>query len=119
MNGPTAGYESNVSNANYMAYLFATLPNVSKVGTYIGSVGATQTINAGFTSSARFILIKRIDQPGEWYMWDTARGINAGSNEPHIALSGTSGEGSADSIDPDSTGFVVKQNGTTNINVSG
>lgn len=107
----------NAATDNYIAYLFATLPGVSKVGSYTGN-GSSQTINCGFTSGARFVLIKRTDSTGDWYVWDTARGIVAG-NDPHVSLNTTAAEVTTnDSIDPDSSGFIVNQLAATNINVS-
>jgi hypothetical protein len=107
----------NASSNNYIAYLFATLSGVSKVGSYTGN-GSSQTIDCGFTSGARFILIKRTDSTGDWYVWDTERGIVAG-NDPHLSLNTTAAEvTSDDSIDPDNSGFIVNQVGATNINVS-
>ena len=104
-------------SATYIAYLFDTLPGVSKVGSYTGN-GTSQTINCGFTSGARFILIKRTDSTGDWYVWDTARGIVTG-NDPHLSLNTTAAEVTTDdSIDPDSSGFIVNQVAATNINVS-
>ena len=102
---------------NYVAYLFATLAGISKVGSYTGN-GSTQTINCGFAAGARFILIKRTDAAGDWYVWDTARGI-AAANDPHLSLNSTAAEVTTDdSIDPASTGFVVNQVAATNINVT-
>ena len=99
------------------AYLFATLPGISKVGSYTGN-GSSQTINCGFSSGARFILIKRTDSTGDWYVWDTARGIVAG-NDPHFNLNQIYAEiTSNDSIDPANSGFIVNQVSATNINVS-
>ena len=107
----------NGLNETYIAYLFATLPGVSKVGSYTGN-GSSQTIDCGFTSGARFILIKRTDSTGDWYVWDTERGIVAG-NDPHLSLNTTAAEvTSDDSIDPDNSGFIVNQVSATNINVS-
>ena len=106
----------NASGSTYIAYLFATLAGVSKISSYTGN-GSSQTINAGFTSGARFILIKRTDSTGDWYVWDTARGIVAG-NDPHLSLNTTAAEVSDDSIDPDNSGFIVNQVAATNINVS-
>lgn len=108
----------------YVAYLFATLPGISKVGSYIGnggsagSNGTSQTINCGFTTGARFILIKRADAVGDWYIWDTTRGIGTG-NDPHLSLNTIAAEVSDDSIDPDNSGFIVNQISATNINVTG
>ena len=108
---------ANTSAATFVAYLFATVAGVSKVGSYTGT-GTTQTINCGFTSGARFVLIKRTDSTGDWYVWDSARGIVAG-NDPHISLNTTAAEVTTDdSVDTDSTGFVVNQVAATNINVA-
>jgi hypothetical protein len=94
-------YRTNWTGVEYIAYLFATLPGVSKVGSYTGN-GSSQTIDCGFTSGARFILIKRTDSTGDWYVWDTARGIVTG-NDPFLELNTTDAEvTSDDSIDPDS-----------------
>ena len=101
----------------FVAYLFATLPGISKVGSYTGN-GSSQTINCGFTTGARFILIKRTDSTGDWYVWDTARGIVAG-NDPHLSLNTTAAEVTTnDSIDPNASGFIVNQVAATNINVN-
>lgn len=110
-------YSANVSGRTYIAYLFATLAGVSKVGSYTGN-GSSQTINCGFTGGARFVLIKRTDSTGDWYVWDTARGIVSG-NDPHLSLNTTAAEvTSDDTIDPDSSGFIVNQVSATNVNVS-
>jgi hypothetical protein len=107
----------NNSSSNYIAYLFASLPGISKVGSYTGN-GSNQTINCGFTTGARFILIKRTDSTGDWYVWDTARGIVTG-NDPHLSLNTTAAEVTTnDTIDPDSTGFIVNQVAATNVNVN-
>ena len=108
---------SNTSGGEYIAYLFATVAGVSKVGSYTGN-GSSQTINCGFTSGARFILIKRTDSTGDWYIWDTERGIVAG-NDPHLSLNTNASQVTTnDSIDPVSSGFAVNQVAATNVNVS-
>jgi hypothetical protein len=100
-----------------VSYLFATCAGVSKVFSYTGN-GSSQTINCGFTGGARFVLIKRTDSTGDWYVWDTARGIVAG-NDPYLRLNSTAAEVTTnDTIDTDSTGFVVNQVAATNVNVS-
>jgi len=107
----------NASSSTYISYLFATLAGVSKVGSYTGN-GTSQTIDCGFTSGARFILIKRADSTGDWYVWDTARGIVSG-NDPHLSLNTTAAQVTTnDTIDPDSSGFIVNQVAATNVNVS-
>jgi hypothetical protein len=111
------GVNTNENNTTYVAYLFATCAGVSKVGSYTGN-GTTQTINCGFTGGARFVLIKRTDSTGDWYVWDSARGIVAG-NDPHLSLNTTAAEVTTDdSVDTDNTGFVVNQLSATDINVT-
>ena len=107
----------NGSGATYVAYLFASAPGVSKVGSYTGN-GSSQTINCAFTTGARFVLIKRTDSTGDWYVWDSARGIVAG-NDPYLALNSTAAEVTTnDSVDTDNTGFIVNQVAASNINVN-
>ena len=114
---PRGGTTLNYSSNNIIAYLFATLPGISKVGAYTGN-GTTQTINCGFSTGARFILIKRTNSTGDWYVWDTARGIVA-ANDPHLSLNTTAAEVTTDdSVDPHASGFIVNQVAATNINVS-
>lgn len=102
---------------NYVAYLFASKAGISKVGSYTGN-GTSQTINAGFTTGARFVMIKRTDSTGDWYVWDTVRGLVAG-NDPHLSLNTTAAEVTTnDSLDPANAGFIVNQLAATNINVT-
>lgn len=111
------GQQTSANGENYVAYLFASLPGISKVGTYTGN-GTSQTINCGFTTGARMILIKRSDSTGDWYIWDHARGIVAG-NDPHLSVNVVTAEVTTDdSVDPDVSGFIVNQNATTNVNVT-
>ena len=115
--GTGNGEDTNATGKNYVAYLFATCAGVSKVFSYTGN-GSSQTINCGFTGGARFVLIKRTDSTGDWYVWDSARGIVSG-NDPHLSLNTTAAEVTTDdTIDTDSTGFVVNQVSATNVNVS-
>jgi hypothetical protein len=108
---------TNLSASTYVAHLFATCPGVSKVGSYTGN-GSSQTIGCGFTGGARFVLIKRTDSFGDWYVWDTVRGIVSG-NDPYLRLNSTAAQVTTnDSVDPASTGFIVNQLDATNINVT-
>jgi hypothetical protein len=113
---------TNASAGTYVAYLFATCAGVSKVGSYTGT-GALQTINCGFTSGARFVLIKLISSgtsgSGDWYVWDSARGISS-SNDPYLLLNSTSAEQTGTNfVDTTSVGFQVTAAGATDINASG
>jgi hypothetical protein len=107
----------NAASSTYVSYLFASVAGVSKVGSYTGN-GSSQTINCAFTTGARFVMIKRTDSTGDWYVWDSARGIVAG-NDPYLALNTTAAEVTTnDSVDTNNTGFVVNQVGASNINVT-
>jgi hypothetical protein len=109
---------TNGSGDNYVAYLFATLAGVSKVGSYTGT-GTTLQIDCGFTGGARFVMIKRTDSTGDWYVWDSARGIIAG-NDPYLLLNSTAAEvTSTDYIDPYSLGFEISSTAPAAINASG
>jgi hypothetical protein len=109
---------TNGSGVTYVAYLFATCAGVSKVTSFTGN-GSSQTINCGFTAGSRFVMIKRTDSTGDWYVWDSARGIVSG-NDPHLSLNSTAAEVTTDdTIDTDSTGFIVNQVSATNSNVNG
>jgi hypothetical protein len=109
--------DTNQNTSAFIAYLFATLAGTSKVGSYTGN-GASQAINCGFATGARFVLIKRTDSTGDWYIWDATRGIVAG-NDPHISANTATAEVTTDdSVDADSSGFIVNQLAATNINVN-
>jgi hypothetical protein len=108
----------NQSGNAYVAYLFATCPGVSKVGSYTGT-GTTQTINCGFAAGARFVLIKRTDSTGDWYVWDSARGIVAG-NDPYLLLNSNAAEvTNTDYVDTAATGFEISSTAPAAINASG
>ena len=114
------GGDSDVGGAGlpYVAYLFATCPGVSKVGSYTGT-GTTQAINCGFTAGARFVMIKRTDSTGDWYVWDSARGIVAG-NDPYLSMNTTASEvTSTDYIDTSAAGFEISSTAPAAINASG
>ena len=102
----------NGSGNTYVAYLFATCAGVSKVGSYTGN-GGTQTINCGFTGGARFVLIKRTDDSGDWYVYDTARGMVSGT-DPFLLLNTTDAEVNQNDVFTTTTGFqlVSAFNGT-------
>jgi len=114
-----ANSENNRSGTNYVAHLFATLAGVSKCGRYSGT-GTTQTINCGFTSGARMVLIKRTDSTGDWYIWNSARGIVSG-NDPYLLLNDVSNAEvtNTDYVDADSSGFQISSTAPAAINANG
>jgi hypothetical protein len=114
---------TNGSGQTYVAYLFATCAGVSKVGTYTGT-GTTLQIDCGFTSGARFVMIKRTTYPaagnnaGGWFVWDSARGIVSG-NDPYLLLNTNAAEVTdTDYVDTYSAGFEISSSAPIQINES-
>ena len=108
----------DTSGGTYVAYLFATCPGVSKVGSYTGN-GTTQAIACGFTGGARFVLIKRTDATGDWYVYDTARGMTV-LTDPYLLLNSTAAEtATLGSVTSTAGGFTVNASILAAINASG
>ena len=102
---------TNYSGRTYIAYLFASLDGVSKVFSVTKSSGSDASVNCGFSAGPRFVLLKRTDSTGDWYVWDSERGIVAG-NDPYLLLNSTAAEvTSTDYIDPTSNGFTIVNGG--------
>ena len=112
------GANTNASGNNIVAYLFATCAGVSKVGSYTGTA-TTKQVDCGFTGGARFVLIKRTDSTGDWYVWDSARGIVSG-NDPYLLLNSSAAEvTNTDYVDTYSAGFEISSTAPAAINASG
>ena len=109
----------NGNNETYVGYFFASLNGISKVGSYSGGSSASNIdIDCGFTSGARFVLIKRVDNytsSANWFIYDSARGIVSG-NDPYLKLNGGTEVTNTDYIDPLNAGFTVTSSGPSGIN---
>ena len=107
-----------INTLTYVTYLFATLAGVSKVGSYTGN-GTTQTIDCGFgAGGARFVLIKRTDASGDWYVYDTARGMTV-LTDPYYLINSTAAEvATLGSVTTVSTGFAVDNSIVAGINAA-
>ena len=105
----TVGNDTSVNRQSpltYIAYLFATVAGVSKVGSFTGA-GSDVTVDCGFSNGAKFVIIKDADASDDWYVYDTVRGIVAG-NDGYLELNTTNAENTgADYIDPHSSGFII------------
>ena len=99
----------NANNYTYVAHLFASVEGVSKVGTYTGTGDTgTNVIDCGFSAGARFVLIKQVSSNGNWYCFDTARGITDGNAGIYLQWNRTNAEVSNSgnvNIDPNASGF--------------
>ena len=114
----SAGTQVNGSGSTYVAYLFATVAGVSKVGSYTGT-GTTLQVDCGFTAGSRFVMIKRTDSTGDWYVWDSARGIVSG-NDPYLLLNSTAAEvTNTDYVDTANSGFEISSTAPAAINANG
>ncbi len=107
----TVGTDGDVNGSGvaYIAHLFATVAGVSKVGSFTQS-GATN-VACGFTGSTpALIILRRTDSTGDWYLFDSLRGIVAG-NDPYFILNDTTAPTTnADMVDPYSGGFATTSN---------
>lgn len=117
----------NSSSFSHIAYLFATAPGVSKVGSYTGDATSDRVIDCGFSNGARFVLIKDVDQSGtNWQVFDTARGLTSTKAEL-LRLNLTNAQipnGSPTQdyhnlIEPDSSGFKLNNTSALQVNASG
>ncbi len=93
------------TGATHIAYLFATTAGISKVGTYTGT-GSDLTVDCGFSNGARFVLIKRTDSTGHWYVMDSVQGITVG-NDPALQLNESNAQDTREWLKPDSSGFIA------------
>jgi hypothetical protein len=110
-------YVNDSATATYVAYLFATCAGVSKVGSYTGN-GTSQAIACGFTGGARFVLIKRTDATGDWYVYDTARGMTT-LTDPYLLLDTNAAESATlGSVTTTTGGFTVNASILAAINTS-
>jgi hypothetical protein len=65
------------------------------------------------------VLIRRTDAGGQWFIFDSERGIVSG-NDPFLRLNNTGNEETAyDIIDPISSGFSLTSNNDWETNISG
>jgi hypothetical protein len=110
----------NASGGTFVAYCFAPVAGYSSFGSYTGNGSADGPfVYTGHRS--RWILIKRTDSTGDWYLYDSARGdYNFNSNVLYPNLSNNEvGQGvGVVSIDMLSNGFKPRT-ATGALNASG
>jgi hypothetical protein len=108
----------NTSGGTYVAYLFATLAGVTKVGSYTGTA-ALQTISCGFTFGAKFVMIKRTDASGDWFVYDSIRGMTSGT-DPYFVMNTTAAEVTGTNyVETTSGGFQITAAAPAGLNASG
>jgi|DEB0MinimDraft_10_1074344.scaffolds.fasta_scaffold02227_4 hypothetical protein len=110
--------DNNINACKYINYLFASVPGLSKVGSYQGNDG-TQAIDCGFSNGAQFVILKNITGIGDWIVVDSQRGITS-STDPFLEFNTTIQEQTDDCVSANSSGFnVIQSVFNTNINATG
>lgn len=109
-------------NNTFIAYCFAEIKGYSKFGKYTGNGSADGTfVYTGFKPA--FVLTKRTDSAGQWYLKDTKRSSSGGFNTvgTYLKPNSSDAEGtndSAEATDILSNGFK-QRNTEGNMNASG
>ena len=111
--------DTNSSSYSYIALLFASLDGISKVGTYSGS-SSDVTVDCGFTSGSRLVIIKRTNGSGEWFLYDSVRGLTTGI-DPYVRLNSNSAQAneSENWVENHNSGFKVNSTAPSDMNGSG
>ena len=105
----------NDNGEEYIAILFRSITGISKVGSYDGT-GSSLDITTGFRP--RFLILKRINDTGAWFVLDTTRGWSSGNDEFLLLNTTDAQDGNYNIGEPTSTGFQL--NGSdVNYNASG
>jgi len=109
---------TNGSSDDMIAYCFHSVEGFSKVGSYTGN-GSTDGPMVFTGGRVQWLMIKRADSTGNWYMWDDKRHPgNDVDNVLYADLSNAESVGSSYGVDFLSNGFKVRHSGT-DINASG
>ena len=64
--------ESNRNGQDQVAYCWSEVSGFSKFGSYSGSGSSGKAVTTGF--KPRYVLLKRTDSTGNWFIFDSARG---------------------------------------------
>ena len=86
--------------------LFASVDGISKCGSFSGS-SSNVTVTTGFTP--RFIIVKRREgSAGNWYVFDSLRGLGDSGNDGRLYLDSNVAQWSGgDWVNTSATGFVA------------
>lgn len=120
VNSPS-GYPTGFTNQNtitYVAYCFAEVAGYSKFGSYTGNGSADGPFTyTGFRP--RFVMIKRSDAAGNWYIFDTTRSTTNVISEYLFPNRSDAETTNANLIDIISNGFKLRSAVSGDWNASG
>jgi hypothetical protein len=107
----------NSSAGTFVAYCFAAVDGYSAFGSYTGN-GSTDGAFSYVGFRPRWVMIKRTDTTGNWFMYDTSRDTyNVTIQELYANLSNAEAAGTTD-LDILSNGFKLRAS-SAGINASG
>jgi len=102
---------TNKSGSSFIAYLFAEVEGFSKFGSYTGN-GSSDGPFVFTGMRSRFLMFKRTDSTGNWFIYDTARKTFNTMNEWLLAnTSDVENSSSTWEIDIISNGFKIRNDG--------
>lgn len=98
---------------NCIAYCFHSVDGYQKIGSY-QAVSGTLTVDVGFP--IRFLMVKALDNAGNWLMVDSARGGSSGQDRERL-FANNGGAGGADtSVDFTGNTFTITSGSVGNQN---
>jgi hypothetical protein len=99
-------YQTNQTGNTYVAYCFSEVAGFSKFGSYTGNGSADGPfVFCGFRP--RFVMFKRTDSAGSWFMEDTSRGT-FNVMGPELYANSSDAEGPVSRLDVLSNGFKMR-----------
>jgi hypothetical protein len=102
----------------YIAYCFHSVAGYSKIGSYTGNLSGV-SVTTGFNPS--FVMIKRSDSTGNWFIYDSARSNGDTFDDflhPNLSAAETTNNSTFE-INATATGFNVVGAGDGQTNASG
>ena len=106
----------NDGSGEYIAFLFATVAGVSKVGSFTGN-GSSQTIDCGFSNGCKLFILKGTSGNCPWYVFDSHRGIVSGNDKWWTLNTANAQNTTTDYVDPVNSGIIVNHSIADDINV--
>tara|TARA_R100000655_G_scaffold1575_1_gene5986 strand:- start:178 stop:2745 length:2568 start_codon:yes stop_codon:yes gene_type:complete len=100
---PTASTDSPFDDPGNFVFGENSDSNAIKTGSYVGTGSAGLVVNVGW--EPQILMIKRIDSGGDWYTYDSARGVVTDGDDAVLRANSSNVEADADHIEFTPTGF--------------